>query len=91
MSKVPVIVSKNIDSVVRLVDNCINIAKENWDDIETSWDFEMHPLIKKGLRWSDMGAKSASLYKYYNIKGHWIVNNALTNSKPTKKNSTVSS
>lgn len=68
MSKVPVIVSKNIDSVVRLVDDCINIAKENWDDIETSWDFEMHPLIKKGLRWSDVGAESASLYKYYNMR-----------------------
>ena len=27
----------------------IEYAREDWDSFETSWDFERHPLVKKGL------------------------------------------
>lgn len=29
-----------------IVDNNINISKDDWDSFETSWDFKGHPLIK---------------------------------------------
>ncbi len=44
--KVPCIVDKSrIDNVEYLVDECIDIAKTDWDSFETSWDFKRHPLI----------------------------------------------
>ena len=30
----------------KVVDDCIDISKNDWDSFETSWDFENHPLIK---------------------------------------------
>ena len=28
---------------------CVDLSKSDWDSFETSWDFESHPLTKKGL------------------------------------------
>lgn len=30
----------------KVVDNCIEISKNDWDSFETSWDFKIHPLVK---------------------------------------------
>ncbi|MCR5727515.1 MAG: BREX-1 system adenine-specific DNA-methyltransferase PglX [Lachnospiraceae bacterium] len=35
---------KNDESILKLVYRCIDIAKENWDSYEISWDFQNHPL-----------------------------------------------
>ena len=34
----------NIDEKV---DECIKLAKDDWDSFETSWDFQKHPLLRK--------------------------------------------
>ncbi len=33
------------DVIISIAENNIAIAKNDWDSFETSWDFEMHPLI----------------------------------------------
>ena len=38
--------SLDIDYIVQ---SCMQISKSDWDSFETSWDFERHPLINKGL------------------------------------------
>ena len=34
------------DEVTAIVNECISIAKADWDSFETSWDFTKHPLIR---------------------------------------------
>ena len=34
------------DDIERIVNECIGLAKNEWDDYETSWDFITHPFIK---------------------------------------------
>ncbi|MDY3035818.1 MAG: BREX-1 system adenine-specific DNA-methyltransferase PglX [Absicoccus sp.] len=47
LSKIPVIVDeKQTDKINEIVVMCIKYAKIDWDSFETSWDFEVHPLIK---------------------------------------------
>lgn len=33
------------DELIRLVEKCIELSKEDWDEVETSWDFERNPLV----------------------------------------------
>lgn len=48
MARIPVYFEKSekekIDSVV---EECVDIAKDDWDAFETSWDFQHHPLLRK--------------------------------------------
>ena len=41
--KMPLIYDKSFD--LQIVDECIEIAKQDWDSFENSWDFVSHPLI----------------------------------------------
>lgn len=44
--KIPLIYSdKDSVEIDKLVDENIDLAKEDWDSFETSWDFKRHPLI----------------------------------------------
>ena len=45
MSKVPVLIAENLGEIIEKSNNCIEIAKRDWDSEETSWDFRRHPLI----------------------------------------------
>lgn len=64
MGNIPVIHSETIEES-GLVDKCIDISKNDWDSFETSWDFEIHPLV----RWSDSlwdaTAIGATMQHYY--------------------------
>lgn len=33
------------DTINEIVDNCISISKQDWDAHETSWDFQINPLV----------------------------------------------
>lgn len=35
------------DSIIQLVQDCISIAKQDWDAHESSWDFKVNPLISE--------------------------------------------
>ena len=47
VGKLPIILDETVrENVEKLVKNNIDIAKEDWDSFETSWDFISHPLIE---------------------------------------------
>ena len=48
IGKVPFISSKDNDNVEKIVQNCIDLSKSDWDSFETSWDFEANPLMAVG-------------------------------------------
>ena len=45
MSKVPVVLGEQVDTVSAIVRRNIDICKEDWDAFETSWDFAYHPML----------------------------------------------
>lgn len=45
VANVPIIMD-NQDDVIRIVNVCISLSKNDWDSFETSWDFKVHPLIR---------------------------------------------
>ena len=46
IASIPVFISKqHRETINQLVDENINISKEDWDSFETSWDFKKHPLV----------------------------------------------
>lgn len=61
MARVPVIYSKPNLQVVDMVKTCIELSKSDWDSFETSWDYEWHPLVKKGLSRSHWNADDVTI------------------------------
>lgn len=54
LSKIPVkLEPKYYKEVDALVQDNIDIAKEDWDSFETSWDFQVHPLVSAVSKYSD--------------------------------------
>lgn len=47
IARIPYISPK--EDVQDLVEKAIDVAKEDWDSFETSWDFKKHPLIPEKL------------------------------------------
>ena len=46
VNQLPIIVEQNTVEIKKMVENNINISKNDWDSFETSWDFLRHPLVK---------------------------------------------
>lgn len=47
IGRLPIIVNQEkVTSVTNIVNDCIDIVSDDWDSFETSWDFEMHPLLR---------------------------------------------
>ena len=45
--RIPMVVDENKkDTVTKLVKECIEYSKTDWDSFEISWDFKEHPLIR---------------------------------------------
>ena len=60
----PIIGEAN-DKIDAYVKRCISISKQDWDSFETSWDFERHPLVKKGLSRSHWNADHITIEECY--------------------------
>ena len=46
--RIPMVVDESKkDTVTKLVKECIEYSKADWDSFETSWDFQKHPLLRK--------------------------------------------
>jgi hypothetical protein len=43
-------------SVVAIADSCVDIARADWDNFETSWDFRDQPLLRPGLKGATLEA-----------------------------------
>ena len=39
------LVDADRDNIEKMVQDNIDISKEDWDSFETSWDFAHHPLV----------------------------------------------
>ena len=49
LKKIPILYPKTIEikeKIDNLVNQNIQISKDDWDSFETSWDFEQHPLLR---------------------------------------------
>ncbi len=44
VKSIPLILNEE-NRINKLVKECIDISKEDWDSFETSWDFKVHPLV----------------------------------------------
>lgn len=59
IASLPVINSKEKSiEVIHLVKDNIELSKLDWDVVETSWDFEQHPIVRKAFsrfHWNDEG------------------------------------
>jgi len=60
VGKLPIIYSKSAEKqIAKLVEKNIRQSQYDWDSFETSWDFEMHPIVRKALsrfHWNHDGA-----------------------------------
>lgn len=67
LATLPIIFTKNslfLERIKEIVNQNIELSKDDWDSFETSWDFEMHPL----LRFKENGKVSDSFNKWKEYK-----------------------
>lgn len=74
VASIPFVKNDN-QEVKQVVNNCIQISKEDWDSFEISWDFIEHPLVHWSKSLWDVTAIGATMHHYYG--GHPKVNSAL--------------
>ena len=60
VERIPISQLESLD-IDYIVQSCMQISKSDWDSLETSWDFESHPLTKEGLSRSHWNAESVTL------------------------------
>lgn len=48
--KLPFLKSNAFETIVNLVEECVRIARAEWDNFETSWDFNDQPLLRPELK-----------------------------------------
>ena len=66
VASVPFALSEQmIESVVIMVNECVQISKSDWDSFETSWDFKEHPLVRLSKDLWDATAVGATMSYYY--------------------------
>lgn len=49
LSNLPVIEKIDIEAVAHISAQALDTAKTDWDNFETSWDFQTHPLLRSGV------------------------------------------
>ena len=66
IAKLPIIINKNqITNVETLVQDNINISKNDWDSFEISWDFETHPFVRLQKTLWDATSVGCTMSHYY--------------------------
>ena len=72
INNIPTIYSPEYrDEIIELVKSNIALSKADWDSVETSWDFEMHPLVRYEVhRISEAYSKyeEEMLYRYETVR-----------------------
>lgn len=66
MQRVPVVINDGRKPEVdKLTEACIRLSKDDWNAVETSWDFERHPLVKKALSRVHWNAEAVTVEECY--------------------------
>ena len=65
----PFISSQNQNSIIEIVDLCMNTSQSDWDSYEISWDFVTHPLIKPALAEDNSNCAQTLIANCYNM---WV-------------------
>ena len=65
VKSLPIINSKSTGYIETLVADCIEIAREDWNSTEWSWDYEGHPLTKKSSSRVNLNADNTTIEEYY--------------------------
>lgn len=66
MLNIPLIISaEHKEQVENLVMTCYQLAHDDWDSFETSWDFAEHPMVRLSKDLWDATAIGASMHYYY--------------------------
>ena len=64
IAALPIKISRE-DVIVHLTTENLEISKSDWDSFETSWDFEVHPLVRLSKDLWEATAVGASMHYYY--------------------------
>lgn len=56
IGRIPVQAFPDVAELDLVVDACIEIARADWDNFETSWDFRDQPLLRPGLKGATLEA-----------------------------------
>ena len=51
--------------ITKIVSNLVNLSEQDWDQYETSWDFEKNPLIEISNSIWDATGIGATMFEYY--------------------------
>ena len=71
IAKIPVIYNSVFQAnIEKIVEENIDLSKQDWDFFETSWDFKMHPLIKEKEKFH-YGEIGGTEYKISDCYSHW--------------------
>jgi len=52
----PVVIQSSEGTVTETVEALVSLARADWDNFETSWDFRDHPLLRPGLKGATLEA-----------------------------------
>lgn len=78
IGRIPVIKAERyVDRVVEIVKDNVALSKKNWDEKETSWDFEKHPLLWN--RTSTENVLLSEVVENYLVEGKGAVQRLVTN------------
>jgi hypothetical protein len=56
IAQIPYVAHPEPDAVERVVESCVSLARADWDNFETSWDFRDQPLLRPGLKGATLEA-----------------------------------
>lgn len=56
IAKSPYVESPNNSSILQIAESCTALARADWDNFETSWDFRDQPLLRPGLKGATLEA-----------------------------------
>lgn len=59
------LVFESADTIDALAQQCVELSKEDWDSVETSWDYVEHPMVHLSKDLWDATAIGASMHYYY--------------------------
>ena len=64
---IPYIESKK-EFISSIAEYCLNISRKDWDSYETSWDFQIHPIVRWSRNLRDATSIGATMDYYYDYK-----------------------